>query len=187
MNSDSLDILAVELFGGRPRFFWLKLIRIIYVSGRNVAALVLIRLIRHFHYTGQSRLGRMASARLRDRFGCFVHPEASIGPGLILPHPNGIIIGKNAVVGRNCTIFQQVTLGGKASEGASVAYPQLGNHVKLFAGAKIIGDVSIGDHCIIGANAVVLKNVPERHNAVGVPSVNISQDKIRMEKAARSQ
>ena len=88
-----------------------------------------------------------------------------LGGGLLLPHPNGIVIHPDAVIGPNCLIFQQVTLGAGDS-GA----PRLGGHVDVGAGAKILGNVSIGDHALIGANAVVLDDVPACATAVGVPA-----------------
>lgn len=82
-----------------------------------------------------------------------------------MPHPNGIVIHPAAVVGPNCLIFQQVTIGHRA-EGV----PTIGGHVDIGAGAKILGPVTIGDHAIIGANAVVLIDVPSGATAVGIPA-----------------
>ena len=97
--------------------------------------------------------------------------NAVIGGGLILPHPNGVIINSQAVIGPNCLLFQQVTLGvGGPRPGA----PIVGGHVDIGAGAKILGGVRLGDHCRIGANAVVLDDVPPGATAVGVPARIIS-------------
>lgn len=109
-------------------------------------------------------------AVLRHRFwsvitGAEISPGTRIGGGLMLPHPNGIVIHPNAVIGPNCLIFQQVTLGANES-GA----PRLGGHVDIGAGAKILGGVSIGDHSKIGANAVVVNDVPAYATAVGIPA-----------------
>jgi serine O-acetyltransferase len=99
--------------------------------------------------------------------GADIPLNARLGGGLLLPHPNGIVIHPDAVVGPNCLIFQQVTLGvGGRSPGA----PRLGGHVDVGAGAKILGGVTVGDHARIGANAVVLDNVPDGALAVGVPA-----------------
>lgn len=83
----------------------------------------------------------------------------------MLPHPNGIVIAPGAVVGANCIIFQQVTLG--TSDGG---YPTLGDEVYVGAGAKILGPVLIGDGARIGANAVVVRDVPAGCTAIGVPA-----------------
>lgn len=109
---------------------------------------------------------------LRHRFwtvvtGAEIDLQARIGGGLLVPHPNGIVIHPEASVGANCLIFQQVTLGTTARGG----YPQIGHHVDIGAGARILGAVTIGDHAVIGANAVVLGDVPRYGRAVGVPAV----------------
>ena len=99
--------------------------------------------------------------------GADVPVNARIGGGLLLPHPNGIVIHSEAVIGVNCLLFQQVTLG---STSATSGAPVLGGHVDVGAGAKILGGVKIGDHARIGANAVVLQDVPAGAVAVGIPA-----------------
>lgn len=90
-----------------------------------------------------------------------------IGGGLRLPHLNGLFIHKNASVGENCTIFQQVTIGANEHKLEYQGAPQIGNRVYIGAGAKIIGNISIGDDVRIGANAVVTKNVSAGKTVVG--------------------
>lgn len=115
---------------------------------------------------------RKALLVIRHRFwsavsGADIPLNCDIGGGLLIPHPNGIVIHPHARVGPNCLIFQQVTLGTLATGGA----PVVGGHVDLGAGAKILGNVSIGDHAVVGANAVVLDDVPAGAVAVGIPAV----------------
>ena len=88
-----------------------------------------------------------------------------IAGGLVMPHPNGIVIHPDAIIGPNCLIFQQVTIG---ANGKGV--PHLGGHVDVGAGAKVIGPIRIGHHAVIGANAVVTRDVPENRVAAGVPA-----------------
>jgi serine O-acetyltransferase len=90
-----------------------------------------------------------------------------IGGGLLLPHPNGVVIHPEAHIGPNCLLFQQVTIG----TGSIPGTPRIGGHVDIGAGAKILGGVVIGDHAVIGANAVVVTDVPAYSVAVGVPAV----------------
>jgi serine O-acetyltransferase len=97
--------------------------------------------------------------------GADIPLTCKIGGGLLIPHPNGIVIHPEAVVGPNCLIFQQVTLG--ITNGAA---PTLAGHVDVGAGAKILGGVGIGAHAKIGANAVVVRNVPDGATAAGVPA-----------------
>lgn len=99
--------------------------------------------------------------------GADIPLNANIGGGLLLPHPNGIVIHPAAVIGPNCLLFQQVTLG---SGGPKAGTPVLGGHVDVGAGAKLLGGITIGDHAKIGANAVVLNDVPAGATAVGIPA-----------------
>lgn len=109
-------------------------------------------------------------ATIRHRFwsmvtGADIPLNCNIAGGLLIPHPNGIVIHPDAEIGPNCLLFQQVTIGD-----ARGGVPRLGGHVDVGAGAKIIGPVTIGDHVNIGANAVVTKDVPSRSTAVGIPA-----------------
>ncbi len=90
-----------------------------------------------------------------------------IGGGLVLPHPNGVVIHPTSKVGYNCVIFQQVTLGTARSRSGT---PVIGGGVSLGAGSRILGPVTIGDHAVIGANAVVLQDIPAGAIAVGIPA-----------------
>ena len=90
----------------------------------------------------------------------------------MLPHPNGIVIHPEAVIGFNCLFFQQVTIG----MGSKPGLPILGGDVEVGAGAKILGGIRIGDHVKIGANAVVLTDVPDGATAVGIPARIIPRD-----------
>ena len=99
-------------------------------------------------------------AVIRHRFwsvitGADIPINSSIGGGLLLPHPNGVVIHPDAQIGVNCLIFQQVTIGATQH-----GVPTIGGHVDIGAGAKIIGPVSIGNHARIGANAIVRSDVP---------------------------
>jgi serine O-acetyltransferase len=90
-----------------------------------------------------------------------------LGGGLLLPHPQGVVVHPEAKVGPNCLLLQQVTIG----TGPKPGLPVLGGHVDVGAGARILGGVVIGDHATIGANAVVIDDVPPGAVAVGVPAV----------------
>lgn len=104
--------------------------------------------------------------------GADIPLNCKIGGGLLLPHPNGIVIHPDVHIGPNCLIFQQVTIGTRSSH----CPPVIGGHVDIGAGAKILGNLSIGDHVCIGANAVVLKDIPAGKSAVGIPAVIIERD-----------
>ena len=83
-----------------------------------------------------------------------------------MPHPNGIVVHPEARIGKNCLLFQQVTIG----TGSLPGVPTLGGHVEVGAGAKLLGGIKIGDHAVIGANAVVIRDVPARAFVAGVPA-----------------
>ena len=113
-------------------------------------------------------------AVVRHRFwcivtGCDLPINSEIGGGLLMPHPNGIVIHPACKVGPNCLILQQVTLGSAGSSTGS-GVPTLGGHVDVGAGAKILGPITIGDNAVIGANSVVLTDVPANAVAVGIPA-----------------
>jgi len=97
--------------------------------------------------------------------GADIPLNCRIEGGLLLPHPNGIVIHPEAHIGPNCLLFQQVTIGM-----GNGGVPRIGGHVDVGAGAKIVGGVTVGNHAKIGANAVVVCDVPEGATAVGVPA-----------------
>lgn len=93
--------------------------------------------------------------------GAEIHLSCEIGGGLLIPHPNGIVIHPDSKIGPNCLIFQQVTLA---------TFVELGYHVDIGAGAKILGPLTIGNNARVGANAVVTKDVGEGKTVVGIPA-----------------
>ena len=98
--------------------------------------------------------------------GADIPLNCKIGGGLLIPHPNGIVIHPDATIGANCLIFQQVTIGVLDSNGP----PSLGDRVDCGAGSKILGPIVIGNNVFIGANAVVLQNICSDSTATGVPA-----------------
>lgn len=107
--------------------------------------------------------------------GADIPLNCDIGGGLLLPHPNGIVIHPAAKIGVNCLIFQQVTIGTRNGIDA----PVIEGHVDIGAGAKILGSVRIGAHARIGANAVVLTDVPNGATAIGIPAKVVDGGKKR--------
>jgi serine O-acetyltransferase len=124
----------------------------------------LLLTIRHYQ-SWRTRSGVLAALFLRivvfrHRFwsvvtGADIPLNCQIGGGLLIPHPNGIVIHPDAKIGVNCLIFQQVTVGTRDGSGA----PSIGGHVDIGAGAKVLGHIEIGSHARIGANAVIVKDV----------------------------
>ena len=102
--------------------------------------------------------------------GADIPLNCQIAGGLLIPHPNGIVVHPTALIGPNCLLFQQVTIG---TNGPKEGSPVLEGHVDVRAGAKILRPLRIGRHAKIGANAVVLSDIPENATAVGIPAKTI--------------
>lgn len=130
--------------------------------------------VAHFFYKKRRFFwSRFVSQVGRFLTGIEIHPGAQIGKNLFIDHGMGVVIGETAVVGDNCTIYHQVTLGGTGKEKGK-RHPTLGDGVLVSTGAKVLGPITIGNGAKIGANAVVLADVPENATAVGIPAKVIS-------------
>ncbi|MFC2063990.1 serine O-acetyltransferase [Chloroflexota bacterium] len=116
--------------------------------------------------------GRLYSQIIRSLTGVEIHPGAIIGSGLFIDHGMGVVIGETAEIGEDVTLYHGVTLGGTSLEKGK-RHPTIGDRVVIGAGAKVMGAVFVGDDSRIGANAVVVKSVPENSVVVGVPGQNI--------------
>lgn len=113
-------------------------------------------------------IARLISQTGRFWTGIEIHPGAIIGSGLFIDHGMGIVIGETAEIGDNCTLYHGCTLGGTGKDKGK-RHPSLGNNVLVGAGAKLLGPFKVGDNAMIGANAVVLNEVPPGATVVGVP------------------
>lgn len=113
-------------------------------------------------------LARFTSHVGRFLTGIEIHPGARIGKGFFIDHGMGVVIGETAEVGENCTLYHGVTLGG-TSWAKEKRHPTLENNVVVGAGAKVLGPFKVGSHSRIGANSVVIREVPPHSTVVGVP------------------
>jgi serine O-acetyltransferase len=151
MKSEKIEISSTTADWGRETL----------VKGTWSPSRALLQSIRSYQRaSGPFRILIQKMAVLRHRFwsvvtGADIPINANIGGGLLLPHPNGVVIHPDACVGVNCLIFQQVTIGA-----TQYGVPTIGGHVDIGAGAKLIGPIVIGDHARIGANAIVREDVP---------------------------
>ena len=130
---------------------------------------IIMHRIAHFFYNKKMLfLARMISQTNRFFTGIEIHPGATIGKRLLLDHGMGVVIGETAIVGDDCTIYHQVTLGGTGKK-AVKRHPTISNNVFIGSGSKILGNVTVGDNVKIGANSVILKDVEANVTIVGVP------------------
>jgi serine O-acetyltransferase len=111
--------------------------------------------------------------------GIEIHPGAAIGSGLFIDHGMGVVIGETTEIGDNVTLFQGVTLGGTGKQRGK-RHPTLGSNVVVGAGAKVLGPITVGDYVKIGANSVVLQDVPDHSTVVGIPGriVRIKDERV---------
>lgn len=121
---------------------------------------------------------RIKCIRVLRSFNAYIPLSADFTGKPNFPHEiNGVFVSKGAKIGKNCTIFQQVTIGSVTSEGSSnIGSPTIGDNVIIGAGAKIIGNVKIGDNVRIGANCVVVKDIPDNSTVVLPSSRVITHD-----------
>jgi serine O-acetyltransferase len=111
-------------------------------------------------------LSRMLANWARFLTGIEIHPGATIGKRFVIDHGTGVVIGETSIIGDDVLIYHGVTLGGKENS-AIDRHPIIGSHVVIGAGAKIIGRITIGDNCYVGANTVVTKDIPAGSTVVG--------------------
>src|SRR5271166_6248447 len=124
-------------------------------------------------------LARWLSQVARFLTGIEIHPGAKIGRRLFIDHGLGVVIGETAIVGDDVTLYQGVTLGGTGKEHGK-RHPTIEDDVVIGSGAKVLGNITVGRNCRIGAGSVVLRSVPENSTVVGVPGHIIFRDGERV-------
>ena len=134
----------------------------------GVHAILLHRIAHRLYKWGIPVLPRLISHINRFLTGIEIHPGAKIGRRLFIDHGMGVVIGETTEIGDDVLIYQGVTLGGTGKEKGK-RHPTIGNHVVIGAGAKILGNIAIGDYSRIGAGSVVIRSVPPYSTVVGVP------------------
>ena len=148
---------------------------------KGFAALACYRLANYrwknvIHKKRRSFLSLWIQSQCSSVFGVDIHPAATIGAGVMFDHGTSIVVGETAVIGDGCTLLHGVTLGGTGKESGD-RHPKVGKHVLIGAGAKILGNLRIGDAAKIGAGSVVLRAIPAGATAVGAPAKIIGRTK----------
>ncbi|GAC1407568.1 MAG: serine O-acetyltransferase [Candidatus Velthaea sp.] len=126
------------------------------------------RLIHALYKAGVPVLPRFLAELVHRGTGIDIHPGAPLGPGFFIDHGTGVVIGGTAIVGTDVTIYQGVTLGGTSLQ-RTKRHPTIEDNVTVGSGAAILGDITVGKNAKIGANSVVVKDVPPNSTVVGIP------------------
>jgi len=142
---------------------------------QGLHALIAHRISHSFYKLHFFVLARFVSQASRFFTGIEIHPGAKIGKRFFIDHGMGVVIGETAIVGDDVLLYQGVTLGGTGLEKGK-RHPTIGNNVVIGTGAKVLGNITVGDNSYIGANAVVIKDVPANSTVVGVPGRITKQD-----------
>ena len=137
-------------------------------------ALFMHRIAHKFYYWKWHLLARLISHFTRFLTGIEIHPAASIGRRFFIDHGMGVVIGETTIIKDDVLLYQGVTLGGTGKEHGK-RHPTLMNGVVVGAGAKVLGNITIGEHVRIGAGSVVIDDVPEHSTVVGVPARIVAQ------------
>lgn len=162
-------VTARDLYGNdRSRGRWAMMRGFVLCPGFSVATRY--RWARKWRHGGRLKrfLGLLAWLSNTRAFGCYIAPGAQIGPGLTLPHPVGVVIGEGSVIGEDVTIYQNVTLGRRSAH--DPRYPCVEDGVVVYAGATLLGGITIGVGATVAAHAVVTCDVPAGALAVGAPA-----------------
>lgn len=162
------DIIKTDYARSTKRKWSIVNYLLLCFSSKGVAAVKDYRFSNWLYRKKLFVLAKMVQNRNIKKYGCDIGCSAQIDEGFAIGHPVGIVITGEAIIGKNCTIMSNVTIGAK--EGRNEGTPIIKDQVYIGTGAKILGKCIIEDNAIIGANAVVLKNTAANKKAVGVPA-----------------
>jgi serine O-acetyltransferase len=153
---------------------------VILTTWAGVQALLAHRAAHALHSARVPLLPRTISYLTRMVTGVEIHPAAEIGQGLFIDHGSGVVIGETAKIGKCVTLYQGVTLGGTGFQRGK-RHPTLGDNVTVGSGAKLLGPIAVGDGAKIGANTVVVEDVPPGATVVGNPGHPVRVEGKRLE------
>ena len=146
----------------------------VLTSYPGIKAVLLYRVAHFFWRIGMPFIPKYISDIARDLTGIEIHPGAVIGSEFFIDHGSGVVIGETTIIGDNCTIYSGVVLGGTSLK-KEKRHPTIGDNVVIGTGAKILGPITVSDNVRIGANSVVVNDVPSNSVVVGVPGKIVSR------------
>jgi serine O-acetyltransferase len=152
----------------------------ILVTWPGIHALLCHRVAHAMHQAGIPLVPRTISMLARAVTGIEIHPAAEIGEGLFIDHGSGVVIGETAKIGNNVTLYQGVTLGGTGFA-TGKRHPTIEDNVTIGSGARLLGPITVGHGAKIGANSVVITDVPPNSTVVGNPGHPVRVDGRRVE------
>lgn len=153
----------------------------VLTSYPGIKAILIYRIAHFFWSLNMPFIPRYLSEIARHLTGIEIHPGAEIGKDFFIDHGAGVVIGETTEIGDNCTIYQGVVLGGTSIDPVK-RHPTLGNNIVVGTGAKLLGPITIGDNVKIGANSVVIQDVPPNSVVVGVPGNIIAREGKKIKK-----
>ncbi|MFA6174989.1 MAG: hypothetical protein WC765_00250 [Phycisphaerae bacterium] len=170
-NSDKVKISTVKIIFAA-------------IKDRGFRAVMFYRISRWFHIRGCKLCAKLIERLIHRLCFCEIPATADIGPGFMVYHPFGLVIGVGVRAGRNFNVRIDSTFGGRRGEARADAtvYPVIGDNVAVGAGVRVLGPVNIGDNVTIGANSVVINNIPQNCVAAGVPAriIKLNNAKVSM-------
>jgi serine O-acetyltransferase len=153
----------------------------VMLTNRGMTAILLYRMAHACWKKGIPILPMLFTRIAQHAFAIDISYKCRLGPGMVIVHGFGVVIGSDVEIAGDCCIYHGVTLGDRGSEWVNSdrldGHPRVGREVMLGAGAKVLGPITIGDNCVIGANAVVLTDVPSDSVAAGIPAKVVSRRK----------
>jgi serine O-acetyltransferase len=158
---------------------FLKILARVILGSHPVRIKSLLLLMRISKESGFERIANFISNLLKPK-GIYVSANAIISDTVNFPHPIAIVIGEGVIIESNVKIYQNVTLGGaRQGDWRSDNYPVIGANTVIYAGAVVVGKIRVGRNCVIGANSVVLSDVPDNSVCVGAPAKVLSVNRVK--------
>ena len=175
-KTEYLDIVDFEILKGRKTNFMLRqfFIQRRIITNPSAEAIYYIGKMQYLESKGTALSvfrAKLYHKKLVHRFGMCVSPNCVIGKGLHLPHPTGIVIGNATIIGENCSIYQNCTVGGaRIGDVKKGNQPNIGSNVTLFSGGMVLGKITVVNDCTIAANSVLLRDALTPGTYAGSPA-----------------